>query len=62
MEIDEPEKLKPSQTIFKFKDMTTAIQFREDGNILAVGEKQGNIQIFELNNKVSLRTYKEHKK
>jgi hypothetical protein len=37
------EKLKPSTSIFKFKDMATAVKFREDGNLLACGEKQGNI-------------------
>lgn len=54
------EGLKPIQRIYKFKDVATAVQLRQDGNIVLCGEKTGRIQLIELNNKFILKTYEEH--
>ena len=51
--------MKPSQTIFKFDDTTSALRFRPDGGLLSVGEANGRIQVFELKNKYALRQYPE---
>ena len=53
----EEDSLKPRQQLFKFDDTTTAINFRQDGQLLLAGEKTGRIQLFELNNKFVLRQY-----
>lgn len=52
--------LSPSQQIFKFNDVVSAVHFRSDGNLLLAGETSGRIQLFELKNKFALRTYTEH--
>ncbi len=40
--------------------MATAVQLRQDGNIILTGEKTGRIQLVELQNKFILKTYEEH--
>lgn len=50
--------IKPIQRLFKFKDVTTAVQMRQDGNIALCGEKNGRVQLIELSsNKFVLKTY-----
>ena len=44
---DAPDEIKPSSQIFKFKEITTSVEFRPDGNLLLVGETSGHIQLFE---------------
>lgn len=55
-EIDFDE-LKPSQQIFKFEEVVSALQFRQDGQIMVVGEGSGKIQLIEVKNKYILRSY-----
>ncbi|TNV80314.1 hypothetical protein FGO68_gene11371 [Halteria grandinella] len=57
---DEENEVKPVQKIQKFKDIATAVQLRQDGNIVLCGEKTGKIQLVELQNKFVLKTYEEH--
>ena len=52
--------MKPSKQLFKFQDPVTALQFRQDGNLLLTGTSAGRVQVNELNNKFVLRTYNEH--
>ena len=59
---DAQEQMKPSGSIFKFKDMVTAVQLRQDGNLVLCGEKTGRIQLVELQNKFILKTYHENQK
>lgn len=40
---DEIDPLKPVQKIFKFKDVVTSVQMRQDGNIIVSGEKTGRL-------------------
>jgi hypothetical protein len=54
--------IKPTTRLYKFKDTTTSVQFRKDGNLLLVGENKGQVQLFEINNKFVLRSYDEFKK
>lgn len=56
-DFDIDDQMKPSQSIFKFNDTTSAVSFRPDGGLLAVGESSGKVQVFELKNKYSLRQY-----
>lgn len=51
------DQLKPSQQINKFDDVVTALQFRQDGNIIVAGEGTGKIQLIEVKNKYILRSY-----
>lgn len=51
--------MKPSSQIFKFTDTISAVEFRPDGGLLTCGEANGKVQIFELKNKYSLRSYPE---
>jgi WD40 repeat protein len=55
----EEEEIKPVQRLQKFKDIATAVQLRQDGNIVLCGEKTGRIQLIELQNKFVLKTYEE---
>jgi hypothetical protein len=41
--VDLSSEVKPSNTIFKFKDMVTAVKLRQDGNLILCGEKSGKI-------------------
>ena len=59
---EEEDAIKHRTRLQKFTDSTTAIQFRQDGNLMLVGEKTGRIQLFELNKKYTLRQYTEHAK
>ncbi len=52
--------LKPTSQLFKFNDPVSAVQFRQDGNLVLTGETSGRIQLMELKNKFALRTYSEH--
>ena len=52
--------LQPDQQLFKFNEPTSALQFRQDGNLILVGETSGRTQLFELKNKFALRSYVEH--
>ncbi len=51
------DQLKPSHQINKFDDVVTALQFRQDGNIIVAGEGTGKIQLIEVKNKYILRSY-----
>jgi WD40 repeat protein len=51
------DKLTPSNQIFKFDDVATAVNFRSDGQLLLTGEASGKVQLFELKNRIPLRNY-----
>lgn len=61
MNEEDVDRLKPTNTIFKFKDQVTSCLLRQDGNLLLTGEKSGKIQLFELQNKFILKTYEENR-
>ena len=48
----------PLHTLSRFDDAVTAIKLREDGQVILAGDKLGTIQLYELNQKIKLREYK----
>ena len=44
------------------KSKVTAIQFRRDGKMLAIGEESGFIQLIETKRRGVIRNYKRHDK
>jgi len=57
---EDEDPIKHRTRLQKFEDSTTAIQLRQDGNLMLAGEKSGRIQLFELSKKYTLRQYTEH--
>jgi len=49
--------IEPVQTIAKFTETVTAVKMREDGGIILAGDKQGRIELVELKQRLSLRSY-----
>ena len=45
----------------RFTEAITSIKLRDDGAVLLVGDKAGQITLVELQNKLALRTYNDHK-
>jgi WD40 repeat protein len=46
----------------KFTEVVTACKLREDGSVVLAGDKSGKIELVEIKQKLSLRTYEnEHK-
>ena len=53
--------IEPVHSLRRFTEQVTAIKLRDDGQVMLVGDKAGQIQLIELNNKSALRTYNDHK-
>jgi hypothetical protein len=57
-----PDLVSPYATISKYTETVTAIKLREDGQVVLSGDRQGNIQLYEIKKRLALRTYNnEHK-
>jgi len=48
----------PLNSFSRFDDAVTAIKLREDGQVFLAGDKLGTIGLYELNQKIKLREYK----
>ena len=49
------------KTITRFDDVAHGAEIRRDGRILVSGDETGTIQIFDVNSRAILKTWKEHK-
>ncbi|KAI7863330.1 WD40-repeat-containing domain protein [Spinellus fusiger] len=50
----------PKKTISRFKDIAYSACFRPDGKLLVAGDGTGLVQLFDVNSRAILRTFKEH--
>jgi U3 small nucleolar RNA-associated protein 15 len=48
------------KTISRFRDVAYSGVFRKDGKLLVAGDETGLVQVFDVDNKVSLRSFKDH--
>ncbi|ORX62440.1 WD40 repeat-like protein [Hesseltinella vesiculosa] len=51
----------PKKTISRFKDLAYSGSFRHDGKLIVAGDATGLVQIFDVNSRAILRTFREHK-
>ncbi|MCJ1236204.1 hypothetical protein MMC14_004182 [Varicellaria rhodocarpa] len=49
------------KTISRFDDITHGAEIRQDGRVLVAGDETGAIQVFDVNSRAILKTWKEHK-
>ncbi|KAI7971457.1 hypothetical protein EIK77_003513 [Talaromyces pinophilus] len=49
------------KTITRFDDTARGTDIRPDGRIIAVGDDTGTIQVFDVNSRAILKTWKDHK-
>ncbi|KAI8340753.1 WD40-repeat-containing domain protein [Chlamydoabsidia padenii] len=50
----------PKKTISRFKDLAYSACFRHDGKLLVAGDATGLVQLFDVNSRAILRTFREH--
>ena len=53
------DEIEPFAKVSKFSDAVTALKVREDGGVILTGDKLGEIQLIELQNRMALRVYKD---
>ncbi|MCJ1357292.1 MAG: hypothetical protein MMC33_007288 [Icmadophila ericetorum] len=49
------------KTISRFDDIAHGAEIRRDGRVMAAGDDTGAIQVFDINSRAILKTWKEHK-
>ncbi|KAL6721398.1 U3 small nucleolar RNA-associated protein 15 [Lecanora helva] len=49
------------KTISRFDDVAHSAEIRRDGRVLVAGDESGGIQVFDINSRAILKTWKEHK-
>ena len=49
------------KTISRFDDVAHSGEIRKDGRVLVAGDNTGHIQVFDVNSRAILKTWKEHK-
>lgn len=49
------------KTISRFDDVAHSAEIRRDGRVLVAGDDGGTIQVFDVNSRAILKTWKEHK-
>lgn len=49
------------KTISRFDDLAHGADIRRDGRIMVAGDETGTIQVFDINSRAILKTWKEHK-
>lgn len=49
------------KTISRFDDIAHGAEIRRDGRVMAVGDESGTIQVFDIQSRAILKTWKEHK-
>ena len=49
------------KTISRFDDIAHGAEIRRDGRVMVVGDDSGAIQVFDVNSRAILKTWKEHK-
>ncbi|KAI8082758.1 WD40-repeat-containing domain protein [Halteromyces radiatus] len=50
----------PKKTISRFKDLAYSATFRHDGKLIVAGDATGLVQLFDINSRAILRTFREH--
>ncbi|ORY94368.1 WD40-repeat-containing domain protein [Syncephalastrum racemosum] len=50
----------PKKTISRFKDIAYSASFRQDGKLVVAGDETGLVQVFDVNSRAILRTFREH--
>ncbi|KAI9010407.1 WD40-repeat-containing domain protein [Phycomyces nitens] len=50
----------PKKTISRFKDIAYSACFRPDGKLIVAGDGTGLVQLFDVNSRAILRTFREH--
>ncbi|KAI9318662.1 WD40-repeat-containing domain protein [Dichotomocladium elegans] len=50
----------PKKTISRFKDIAYSASFRQDGKLIVAGDATGLVQMFDINSRAILRTFREH--
>ncbi|KAI9304399.1 WD40-repeat-containing domain protein [Cunninghamella echinulata] len=50
----------PKKTISRFKDIAYSASFRHDGKLIVAGDATGLVQLFDVNSRAILRTFREH--
>ena len=49
------------KTIARFDDVAHGAEIRRDGRVMVAGDETGSIQVFDVNSRAILKTWKEHK-
>ena len=49
------------KTISRFDDIAHSAEIRRDGRVMVAGDESGAIQVFDINSRAILKTWKEHK-
>lgn len=49
------------KTISRFDDIAHCAEIRRDGRVIVAGDESGAIQVFDINSRAILKTWKEHK-
>ena len=49
------------KTISRFDDVAHGAEIRRDGRVMVAGDESGAIQVFDINSRAILKTWKEHK-
>lgn len=49
------------KTISRFDDVAHCAEIRRDGRVMVAGDESGAIQVFDINSRAILKTWKEHK-
>ena len=49
------------KTISRFDDVAHSAEIRRDGRVMVAGDESGTIQVFDINSRAILKTWKEHK-
>jgi len=49
------------KTISRFDDIAHSAEIRRDGRVMVAGDETGTIQVFDINSRAILKTWKEHK-
>ncbi|MCJ1229720.1 hypothetical protein MMC12_006389 [Toensbergia leucococca] len=49
------------KTISRFDDVAHGSEIRRDGRVMVAGDESGTIQVFDVNSRAILKTWKEHK-
>ncbi|MCJ1457038.1 hypothetical protein MMC28_007404 [Mycoblastus sanguinarius] len=49
------------KTISRFDDIAHGAEIRSDGRVMVAGDESGAIQVFDINSRAILKTWKEHK-
>lgn len=53
--------IKAINSLYKFNDVVTCCRLRDDREVIAVGTKEGIVQVMQAKNKLTLRKYTAHK-